>query len=216
MAELQTIILSGILKFPRFTSPMKFDSNQNKFVIDEEEGEFGCVIEIPSINAKDSIKKIMDYSKLEKELLIQSKKYDPNLTINDSNYPFADTLDTDKKTTGSYDFKLKRKAVNKKGQKAYIPYIDAKKNLIPREELELITNGSKVNIKGCLYSWDKITQDSRTKEKWVDKGVSICLLAVQVVEAVKKGGDIDCFDVINDGYDSNNNDIIGNDEIVFN
>jgi hypothetical protein len=202
MDGFKSFTMRGILKYPKFIKPMSFDNDSQKYIEDWEEGDFNTLLILNKDAAKDEIASLKAMHKEWLDVIIKGKKYPKDMEINSNNFPFREELNEEKKPTGNYEFKFKRSVKNKKGELAQIPYVDGKLQPIPKKVLEGITSGSEAVINYIVYPWDKKTRDSKTKEEYVDFGISLCLLGVQVIKAVKKSANTDCFSVVEDGYDA--------------
>lgn len=185
-----TYILRGKAKFPCLNVPKSYDNSSFEFVEDWVKGAFTChlLFEESDKNFTQVLKQVQkEFNKLFEEFK-QSKQgqtlIDKGFEINRMGLPIAADTDKEGKKTGKLAIKFKRNAVNSKGDKAKIQFIDRFKNPINPEDLPELSTGSDLAIRFNFYTWNKATD-----KKNVDFGITLCILGVQIIEAVTYGGD---------------------------
>ena len=214
MSNFEVFKMTGVLKYPKFKKPMSFDNASNSFIEDWENGEYGTLLEVPTKLSDEHTAKLNEIKNNFLEELVESKKYG-DIKKEDVivNLPYQQGKKDDGSYSGNIEFKFKRRVKNKKGEKASISYVDSQKEKLSEEQVNQISGGSEVNIAYMVYSWDKKTKDPKTKVDYIEFGISLCLLGVQVVKMVGNNSVIDLFDSYDDGYKSN--EIINSEEILF-
>ena len=215
----QTYRLNGTLKFPKFKRPESFNNETGKFIEDWEEGSFGTQLLMSVKEASSASMDIIQFEKEERQKLIDSvKKGDKYKGMKDtdilpSSMPYQEEKGESGNLTGQIEFRLKRKLKNKKGEKKEITFVDTKKVALDKDEIAAIGSGSEVNIIYVPYAWDKKTKNPQTKEEFIEFGISLCILGVQVVKMVSNNSIADEFEEV-EGY-VKNGELIGEDEIPF-
>lgn len=187
-----TYILRGKAKFPCLNVPKSYDNSIFEFVEDWVKGAFTChlLFEEGDKNFTQVLKQVQkEFDKLFEEFK-QSKQgqtlIDKGFEINQIALPIVEDTDKEGKKTGKLAVKFKRNAVNSKGNKAKIQFIDRFKNTINPEDLPELSTGSDLAIRFNFYTWNKVMD-----RKNVDFGITLCILGVQVIEAVTYGGNTD-------------------------
>ena len=206
MSEMKTYVMRGIARYPKLSKPFSFDNATNSFVEDYDKGDYSTLLEIPTSDIDEHIKLL---SSIQDELyneLVQSKKYDPKIEIIISDLPIKEGRDQDNKPNRNTLFKFKRACTNKKGEKAKIFIVDKYKNEMSEDQVLSLGGGSDMKIKYTPYAWDKLVKDIKTRSQYVQFGITLCMLAVQVIKPVNYGGSLDCFDIEEE---------IGNEQIPF-
>lgn len=216
MAEIQTYSISGKLKFPSLATPQSFDSESRKFYNDFENGDYSTYLECPAddIQTKEHFARFNNILAEHVQNLEKGDKYPSNLEIIMSDIPAFDGY-TDKEKTiksGNIEFKFKRAAKNKLGKVSKPRVFNGVPALMTQEEIEAIGNGSHANIIFTIYTWDKLTKDTKTKTQYIECGIGLCLLDVQITRLVKNQ---QCpFGPVAD-WNPFPDDLIGEDEIPY-
>lgn len=185
-----TYILRGKAKFPCLNVPKSYDNSSFSFVEDYTKGAYTCTLLFDK-NDKD-LEKVKKSVQKEFDTLFEEFKQskqgqtliDKGFEINQMELPIVEDTDKEGKKTGKLAVKFKRNAVNSKGDKAKIQFIDRFKNPINPEDLPELSTGSDLAIRFNFYTWNKATD-----KKNVDFGITLCILGVQIIEAVTYGGD---------------------------
>lgn len=184
--------LRGQAKFPCLNVPKSYDNSSFSFVEDYNKGAYSCTLlfdeddkglkTVQKELQKEYDKLFEDFKASKEGQKITSK----GMEIVQAGLPISADTDKEENPTGKIAVKFKRNAVNSQGKTAKIQFIDRFKNPINPEDLPELSNGSDLAIRFNCYTWNKTVD-----KKSVEFGITLCIIGVQIIEAVTYGGSTD-------------------------
>lgn len=182
--------IRGIARYPKTSTPYRYDKAQKKSVVDLEKGKYQLEVIVPVDEAEKFIEQIKNFA-VEGGLKLKNVK----------NWPFKDDVDDDDNETGFVIFKASNHATSKDGSKRTIAHFDAKAKPLGKDFK--LTGGSTV-IMAC--------RPSTFKE--LGGGVTMYLDGVQVIKYVPYEAANPGF-TSQEGYGSDDDDDDGDEDSGF-
>lgn len=208
--------LRGKAKFPCLNVPKSYDNSSFTFVEDYTKGAYSCTLLFDKDDkGLNTVQKQLqaDYDALFEEFK-ESKQgqtiTSKGLNIVQVGLPITEDTDQEDKPTGKIAVKFKRNVINSQGKTAKIQFIDRFKNILNPEDLPELSSGSDLAIRFNCYTWNKAID-----KKTVEFGITLCIIGVQIIEAVTYGGSTD-WGVDFEEETETGTEIIESEEIPFN
>ena len=170
----------GILNYPEFVTPKKWDVSSNSFIADLEAGSYGTGLIVTDEVASALTDKTMELTeefKNSKEYKDYLKKGIKEVVVSTS---FINTLED-----GRTEVRFKRAVYNSKGKKAEIEFKDITRKDLSTTTVEKIGSGTEAIIVYLMGTWHRENRD-KDGSKYISFGVSLYLMGVVVLKLVNK------------------------------